>query len=299
PQSLRNVYGITNLLGPYSGTLKKTGPIQLIDEHGAVLLNVPYSNVYPWPVAADGTGHSLVLANPSYGEEDPRAWGISDLMCGSPGELDSFHGTPLRNILINEVLAHSEDANVLDFIELYNHDNQTNDLSGCGLSDDPATNRFTFPPGTTIPPRGFISVDRSQLGFGLKADGETVYFTAPGRTRILDAVQVDAQANGVSFGRWPDGASSFYPLASRTPGTPNSPVLIGDIVINELMYNPISGNDDDQYVELYNKGTNTLSLANWQFASGISFTFPSNTLVAPGGYLVVGRNRANLFAKYP
>ncbi|HZR18234.1 MAG TPA: lamin tail domain-containing protein, partial [Verrucomicrobiae bacterium] len=299
PQSLRNVYGITNLLGPYSGTLKKTGPIQLIDEHGAVLLNVPYSNVYPWPVAADGTGHSLVLANPSYGEEDPRAWGISDLMGGSPGELDSFHGTPLRNILINEVLAHSEDANVLDFIELYNHDNQTNDLSGCGLSDDPATNRFTFPPGTTIPPRGFISVDRSQLGFGLKADGETVYFTAPGRTRILDAVQVDAQANGVSFGRWPDGASSFYPLASRTPGTPNSPVLIGDIVINELMYNPISGNDDDQYVELYNKGTNTLSLANWQFASGISFTFPSNTLVAPGGYLVVGRNRANLFAKYP
>ena len=40
------------------------------------------------------------------------------------------------------------------------------------------------------------------------------------------------------------------------------------------MYDPISGNDDDQYLELYNKGTNTVSLANWQFTSGVSFMFP-------------------------
>ena len=58
----------------------------------------------------------------------------------------------------------------------------------------------------------------------------------------------------MSWGRWPDGAADFYPLAARTPGTNNSAIWIGDIVINELMYDPISGNDDDQYIELYQQG---------------------------------------------
>ena len=52
-------------------------------------------------------------------------------------------------------------------------------------------------------------------------------------------------------------------LTDRATAAHNSRYLIGDIVINELMYDPISGNDDDQYIELYNQGTNTVSLANW------------------------------------
>ena len=71
PADMQTVYGITNVLGPYTGSLKKSGTIQLLDEVGAVLLTIPYSNVSPWPVAPDGTGHSLVLAHPSYGEGDP------------------------------------------------------------------------------------------------------------------------------------------------------------------------------------------------------------------------------------
>ena len=72
PQSIQNVYGLTtNVLGPYTGSLKHSETLQLMDEQGAVLLTVPYSDVYPWPVAADGTGHSIVLANPSYGKAIP------------------------------------------------------------------------------------------------------------------------------------------------------------------------------------------------------------------------------------
>ena len=57
-----------------------------------MLLTVPYTDVYPWPVAADGTGHSIVLANPTYGEGDPRAWDISDVgrrFAGADGRLHS------------------------------------------------------------------------------------------------------------------------------------------------------------------------------------------------------------------
>ena len=262
-----------------------------------MLLTVPYSDTYPWPVAAGGTGHSIVLAKPTYGEGDPRAWDISDVVGGSPGQMDGYTPSPLRNVVINEILPHSENPAVPQFIELYNHSTNSVNLSGCILTDDPTTNKFVIPSGTTIGPAGFISFTQSQFGFTLNGAGETLYFIKPDNSRILDAVQFGAQANGVSYGRWPDGANDFYAFTTNTPGTNNSTIVIGDIVINELMYDPISGNDDDQYIELYNKGTNTINLAGWQFTSGVTFTFPSVT-IAPNGYLVVAENMTNLFAEY-
>jgi len=297
PADVQSVYGITNIMGPYTGSLKKAESLQLLDERTNVLLTVPYSNIYPWPVAADGTGHSLVLANSTYGEGDPRAWAISDVTGGSAGQADIFTPGALRNVVINEILPHSENPTVPQFIELYNHGTSSADVSGCILTDDPTTNKFVIPNGTVLGPGGFVSFTQSQFGFTLNGAGETLYFIQTNNVRVLDAVQFGAQADGVSYGRWPDGANDFYAFTSRTPGTNNSAIWIGDIVINELMYNPISGNDDDQYIELYNKGTNTVNLAGWQFTSGVTFTFPSVT-IAPNAYLVVARNLTNLFAKY-
>ena len=298
PSDIESVYGITNVMGPYTGSLKKSETVELLDEQTNVLLTVPYSDVYPWPVAADGTGHSIVLANPTYGEGDPRAWGMSDVVGGTPGQMEAFRPSLLRNVVINEILPHSENPAVPQFIELYNHSTNSVDVSGCILTDDPTTNKFVIPSGTVIGPAGFVSFTQTQFGFTLNGAGETLYFIKPDGSRILDAVQFGAQANGVSYGRWPDGANDFYAFTTNTPGTNNSAILIGDIVINELMYDPISGNDDDQYIELYNKGTNTINLAGWQFTTGVTFTFPSVTLAA-NGYLVVARNLTNLFAKYP
>jgi hypothetical protein len=299
PADVESVYGITNVMGPYTGSLKHSETLELLDEQINVLLTVPYDDVYPWPVAADGTGHSIVLANPTYGEGDPRAWDISDVIGGFPGQMDGFTPSPLRNVVINEILPHSENPAVPQFIELYNHSTNSVDISGCILTDDPSTNKFVIPPGTVIGPAGFISFTQSQFGFTLNGEGETLYFIKPDNSRILDAVQFGAQADGVSYGRWPDGANDFYAFTTNTPGTNNSAIVIGDIVINELMYDPISGNDDDQYIELYNKGTNTINLAGWQFTSGVTFTFPTNTSIAPGGFLVIAKDTTNLFANYP
>ena len=299
PADIQSVYNINNLTGPYTGSFKKKGSLTLSDKQGTILLAIPYQNASPWPVAADGTGHSLVLAHPSYGEADERAWGISEMVGGSPGGPEAYRPSPLRNVVINEIFAHSENPSVHPYIELYNHSNQTNDLSGCILTDDPAVNRFLIPAGTHIPPRGFVAFDENQLGFGPGAGGNTLFLKNPDASHVIDAVGFDSQADGVAYGRWPDGAAEFFPLAARTPAAPNSGILIRDIVINELMYAPISGNDDDQYIEIYNKGANAMDLGGWTFASGITFVFPTNTVVAPGGYLVVARNAANLFSHYP
>ncbi|MGA2853748.1 MAG: lamin tail domain-containing protein, partial [Verrucomicrobiota bacterium] len=297
PADIQSVYGITNVVGPYTGSLKKTETLEMLDEQGAVLLMLPYSNVPPWPVATDGTGHSIVLACPTYGEGDPRAWDISDTVGGSPGQMDAFTPSPLRNVVINEFLAHTDPPDY-DYVELYNHSTNSVDISGCILTDDATTNKFVIPPGTIIPPRGFVFYSETNMNFALNALGESIFFIKPDRSRILDAVQFATQQNGIAMGRWPDGANDFYRLQAKTPGAPNAPILISPVVINELMYDPISGNDDDQYVELYNRGTTNINLGNWQLAGGVTFTFPANVMLPTNGYIVVAKNLTNLFAKY-
>ena len=62
PADMKAVYGLTNVLGPYSGSLKTSGSLRLHDEQDSVLLAADYDNIAPWPMGADGTGHSIVLA---------------------------------------------------------------------------------------------------------------------------------------------------------------------------------------------------------------------------------------------
>ncbi len=300
PEDVRAAYGITNALGPYSGALSNGGGIvRLRNNADAIRLEVEYDDAPPWPVAAaDGAGHSLVLARPSYGEADVRAWTASEFRGGSPGTLDPTVPAPETSVVINEFLAHTDDP-VLDFVELYNRSNQRVDLSGCWLSDLATTNRFRIPDGTVIEPRGFMSWDQNQLGFALSSAGEAIYLVNSNQTRVLDAIKFGGQENGVSFGRAPDGSPTRRRLFAPTPGAANAPWRQEDIVINELMYNPISGDDDDEYVELCNRSAQPISLAGWQFVAGIEFTLPPNTTLAPGGHLVVAKNAARLRANHP
>ena len=297
PKDVQATYGITNLMGPYSGNLKRTGQLQLINNIGGVLLDTTYDSILPWPAGARGTGHSIILANPTYGEADPRAWSVSDAVGGSPGGPDPYTPNPIRNVVINEFLAH-HDSSRSGFIELYNHAPVLVDVSGCLLTRG-TSNVFTLPTNSVIAAGGFISFSGDQLGFEPDPTGGLLQFWLPDRSRVVDAISFEPQGKNISFGRWPDGAADFYPLTDPTPGHANSNPGIGQVVINELMYKPISGNDDDQYVELMNQGTTAVDLSFWSFTAGPAFQFSSGTILPAGGYLVVARNQTNLFAHYP
>ncbi|MFM1942668.1 MAG: hypothetical protein RI897_1650 [Verrucomicrobiota bacterium] len=299
PADVSAVYGITNVLGPYAGALANGGgKVRLRNASDAIRLEVDYGDSPRWPAAADGAGHSLILARPSYGEGDVRAWDSSQLIGGSPGGVDAVRPDPLMAVVINEYLAHT-DLPQVDYIELYNTGSAEVDLSGCVVTDDPSTNRYVIPSGTTLGAGTHLLLEEGTLGFRLSAAGETLYFVKAGGSRVIDAVKYGAQENGVASGRVPDGAPVFRRLAAPTPGGANAARRVEDVVINEIMYHPISNDDDDEYVELHNRGAGVVDLSGWRLERGISFEFPQGASLAPGGYLVVGRSQARLLANYP
>ena len=289
PGAMQSYYGITGVLGPWHGASTNSlpggsGTVRLRNRQGAVMLEVNYKGGNPWPVAADGAGHSLVLNRASYGERDSKGWSASDTIDGSPGKDEPFSGDPLRSVVINEFLAHTSVAGGLeDYVELYNHSRAAVNLSGAYLTDEAGSNKYRFAEGTTLGATNFLSLSASQLGFSLSADGERIFLVNSNQSRVIDAIEFGAQADGVSFGRIPDGGSDFYQLASRTPGAPNGGQLQRPVVINELMYNPISGDSADEYIELYNRSGTPVDVGLWKFTSGVNFTLPTNTVIPVGG----------------
>src|SRR5262249_16277964 len=109
----------------------------------------------------------------------------------------------------------------------------------------------------------------------------------------------DSQEKGVATGRFPDGAPTFSRLSAPTPGTNNAPVRVQEVVLNEIMFDPISGEADDEYVELFNRGTNAVDISGWRLRDAVSFNIPSGTVLPAGGYLAIARNAARLRASHP
>jgi len=101
--------------------------------------------------------------------------------------------------------------------------------------------------------------------------------------------------------------SCLAPLIRRAGAIASLAVagLVGaqEVVINEILFHPLQpaiGPEPvgEEYVELFNPGSNAVSLSGWSFDRGISFAFPDVTLAARG-YLVVVANPAAFAARYP
>ena len=297
PEDMRAVYGLEGVLGPFTGKLSNSGgKLQLTRDHHAVLLEVDFSNGYPWPEIADGAGHSLVLARPSYGEGNPRAWAASRVKGGSPGAPEAVELTSTSGVRINE--CQLPDGAGAGFVELFNAGTEEADLGGLRLGRSAETLPFTVPAGTKLGSGGFVQFSWEQMGFSLKPGGGTVYLESADHSRFVDAVAFGPQVAGTSAGRWPNGGPGVVPLAQPTPGAANV-YPQSDIVINEIHHSPSSGNKDEEFIELYNASSASVDLSSWEFTSGINFTLPEGTTMPAAGYLVVTPNAARLQELYP
>lgn len=86
--------------------------------------------------------------------------------------------------------------------------------------------------------------------------------------------------------------------------------LHAQIRISEILYHPVEKEEFDtngaplldlssdvhEFIELHNAGTGAVSLDGWRLSGGIGFTFGAGATIAPGGFLVVGKNPARLAA---
>ena len=69
------------------------------------------------------------------------------------------------------------------------------------------------------------------------------------------------------------------------------------LTFSELMYNPASGSDGDEYVELINTGTTTLSIGDW-CVDGLSFCFPPGTSLAADQRLLLVKSLTQFQTTY-
>lgn len=287
----------TQVLGPWTGNLSRGGDtLKLWSRFGALLLEVPFTDRHPWPAAADGEGHTLVLARPSWGEADPRAWAASQLLGGSPGRAEAWLPDPRASLRIVEALFLPRDG-VAPFVEIFN----------AGSSPAPLTNVLLVGPfdqnSRKFPVPGEVLGAGQRLVVPLSDEFSSVAFPwmlrdGPGG-RVWDLVEFRGAPTNEPLGRVNLATAELKRLVAPTPGLPNAAVRLPRIVLSEVMYRPISGRDDDQYLELWNPGTADVDLSGWRLDDGVGCTLPAGAHLAAGDRAVIARNGARLRRTYP
>ncbi len=201
---------------------------------------------------------------------------------------------PLSDIVINEVLSHS-DPPLEDAIEIRNLGTLPAQIGGWYLSNDEQW-KFRVPSDTTVPAGGYCVFYEHQFNpqpgepgsFGLNsAHGDAVNLfetdSAGASTGRRAAARFGPAANGVSFGRVATSLGVDYAsMVGRTfgkdqpvdliefrqgHGGQNTVPLVGPVVISEIMYHPSMppGSSDadeaaSEYLEMFNGGDASVAL---------------------------------------
>ena len=154
------------------------------------------------------------------------------------------------------------------------------------------------------------------LGLRLSNGGDTVR-VVDAAGQLVDRVEYEdalpwpseADGDGSSLERvsLTDDITDFTNLQASDPGgSPGAPnarrgeiPARHDVIFNEIMYHPVIDPDAEsrqhceahEFLELHNRGAQMADLSGWRIDSGVEFTFPAGTTIAPGGFLVVFADR--------
>ena len=211
------------------------------------------------------------------------------------GEIATDDGGPLpgtpparppRDVVLNEV---AETAAGSGWVELFNTTNAAIDVGGRTISLFPATaGSFAIPASTSIPGRGRLVINEPQLGFALANAAVVIFSTSD--NRFIDSLNPRTAPSGMSTGRWPDGSENRYVFSTPTKNAANAITLESRVVINEIQYHPGDTNTGGEFIELHNRGAQSVDVSGWSFTRGVEYTFPQGTSIAAGGFLVIAHD---------
>ena len=119
---------------------------------------------------------------------------------------------------------------------------------------------------------------------------------------IQDPSMIRARAYDPIKEEWSALNEAFFSIDSEAAGSDN-------LVISEFNYHPFNptrseeievstDRDDFEFIEFFNTGTSAIDLTGIRFESGVNFTFPDNTILAAGKYLLLVRDRKAFEARH-
>jgi hypothetical protein len=310
--------------GTYLGSLDNGGEeIVLRDAAGTEIHDFDYKD--SWFVVTDGGGYSLNKLDPDTASTTaPDSWNTqsgwrpSSTANGTPGADDTGYTLDPEDLVISEVLTHTDEPLHGDWIEIWNRTGPLVDIGGWFLSDNEDNlgkyEIATDDPRRIIPTGGYAVFDSvndfrnpadpgSHVQFGLNEHGESVYLTS-GSGGVLtgeystEQENFGAAENGVTIGMYikSDASDDFVRLETDTKGAANNnDPIIGPVVITEIMYNPLDPDSEAEFIELTNLTGSTVYLydtanpANtWQI-KGIDYAFPTGVTLSPYEIILVTR----------
>ncbi len=166
----------------------------------------------------------------------------------------------------------------------------------------------------------FSNLPLNLLQVGTNTIAAEIHQSGPDSSDISFDLRLEAtQASGASLITLPgpgvatvrarvrDTGGNWSALSEQEWLVGTQPAAASNVVVSELMYHPspvtpgevtqgFTSEDDFQYVELRNVGTQHVDLRGAYFANGIDFTFPSTTTggtqLAPGGHVLLVKDTA-------
>ena len=301
PATLTQTTGITNVVGPFSGRLSNNGEsIQLLDLNQRVMDRLTYGVDGAWPPGPDGSGASLAKLQPDLATLSPENWTTSAQWGGTPGTTN-FPTPPLPtpnpHLVFNEIAP----AGTSSFwIEIFNAGPAPVALQSLEISRGGSDSASL--PSQSLEPGAFLTLTQAQLGFGA-LDGDKLFLRREVDQTLIDTITVKPFPRA----RHPDGLGDWFTPSQPTPSTSNLVQLRRDVVINEFMWHappfdetPTSPYQpsEEQWIELYNRSTNTVDLTGWRLDAGIDFRFTNGPVLPPDGYVIIARDAKTLLSKW-
>jgi hypothetical protein len=245
----------------------------------------------------DSVEYGFQLDDASLGRATDLQWQLQAVP--SPGKTNGLTrstGT-VQELRINEWMADPKTGS--DWIELFNPNDQPVSLTGCLLTDDPAspvTNAFPIGPLSLIEAGGwvlFIADKKTNSGpdhvsFSLNKRGGALLLS-DAKARQIDRIDYGQQTNGISEGRLPDGDTTLVAFRDSVSPDGSNYRPVTNFWVNELLSHTDPPQEDA--VEFYNPSAEPIPVGGWflsnQESNPKKYRLPTDAVIPPYDFLVL------------